>query len=85
MPVSRTSMCSWQRSAPVSPARVPVTEIEDVRYENGQIRFDTRGKNQIHMSGKDADGKTSAALSQADGERFVAAVKARQQYLATPR
>lgn len=65
--------------------RVPVREIEDVRYENGKILFETRGSTKIQMSGKDGDGRSSTAFTPADGERFVAAVKARQRELALPR
>jgi len=64
--------------------RVPVRDIEDVRYEDGQIKLRSRGgKGNFSMGGdKDGkDGKGHASFSPADGERFVAAVKARQAQL----
>ena len=63
-------------------ARVPVSEIESIRYEDGNIRMETRN-GKFRMTGKDGDGKSSAAFSPADGERFVAAVQARQRELAS--
>jgi hypothetical protein len=60
--------------------RVPVTEVRDLRYEEGQIRFRTgdegrRGRKHEH------DGGTSARFARADAERFIAAVRARQRAL----
>jgi hypothetical protein len=48
--------------------RVPVTAIEDLESHDGQLRFRTGPKN-----------TTSARLNAEDAERFIAAVRARQQ------
>jgi hypothetical protein len=48
--------------------RVPVAQVRDVRYEDGQLSFRT-GK----------DDRTSARFTPDDAERFMAAVRARQQ------
>jgi hypothetical protein len=64
--------------------RIPVTEIDNVRYENGRVLFDTRGKSHVSMSNSgDREGK--AQFTREDGERFVAAVKARQAALGVTR
>lgn len=60
--------------------RIPVNDIEDIRYEDGKILFSTRN-NQSHVSvgGRDVGNRDSRAqFTREDGERFVAAVKARQ-------
>jgi hypothetical protein len=60
--------------------RVPVQDIEDIRYEDGRIEFRTRGKNsKFSMNGSGKGGDDHAKFSPADGKRFVDAVKARQQ------
>ena len=62
--------------------RVPVQEIENVRYEDGRIQFESKGNVNFSMSGRgnaDGDRKNGARFSPEDGERFVAAVKARQR------
>ena len=61
--------------------RIPVSEIENVRYEDGKIQFETHGNTKFQMSGKDNDNRSNASFSREDGERFVAAVKARQAEL----
>ena len=61
--------------------RIPVRDIEDVRYEDGQIKLRSHGGKGNFSMGGDKDGKGHASFSQADGERFVAAVKARQAQL----
>ena len=48
--------------------RVPVAEIRDVEYHDGRLRFRTGPKN-----------TTTARLNAEDAERFIAAVRARQQ------
>ena len=62
---------------------IPVREIEDVRYDDGRILFDTRGeKSHFRIGGRNVGDRDShARFSPADGERFVAAVKARQSAL----
>jgi hypothetical protein len=62
--------------------RLPVHEVENVRYEEGQIRFESHGTSKFTMGGpgnEDGDGKNGAKFSPEDGERFVEAVKARQR------
>ena len=49
--------------------RVPVSEVHDMRYEDGQLRI---------RSGKDS--KLNARFTQGDAERFMAAVRARQAH-----
>jgi len=64
--------------------RIPVQQIENVRYEDGQIRFETRGGGHVNTSSQDTENRRAKAqFSAADGARFVAAVKARQQELGT--
>jgi hypothetical protein len=48
--------------------RVPVADVRDLKYRDGQLRFRTG-----------ANGTTSARLDPDDAERFIAAVRARQQ------
>jgi len=60
--------------------RVPVRDIQDVRYEDGHIKFDTRGNSHVSINGS-KDNESSATFSPEDGARFVAAVKARQAQL----
>ena len=61
--------------------RIPVSEIDDVRYEDGQIRIDS-GHGHGHFStGDRGNDHSDARFSPEDGERFVAAVKARKAAL----
>jgi hypothetical protein len=63
--------------------RVPVQDIENIRYEDGRIEFDSRGKNgRFSMQGKGNGGDEHGRFTPEDGERFVAAVKRRQAELA---
>jgi hypothetical protein len=64
--------------------RVPVADLEDVRYEDGMIKFETRGNHSHFSVGGKHDGSddSHARFTEADGQRFVAAVKARQAQLA---
>ena len=62
--------------------RIPVSEIQDIRYADGRIQFETRGKNShFSMNGKGDGGDDHARFSPADGQRFVDAVKRRQAAL----
>jgi hypothetical protein len=61
--------------------RIPVRDIEDARYEDGQIKLSTKGGKSKFSMGGGHDGRDHATFSEADGERFVAAVKARQAQL----
>jgi hypothetical protein len=68
--------------------RIPVQEVENVRYEEGRIRFESHGNVKFSMDGRpgrangrgdDHDQKGSGArFSEEDGRRFVEAVKQRQ-------
>lgn len=62
--------------------RIPVQDIENIRYENGRIEFESKGKNgKFSMSGKGNAGPDHGRFSEADGQRFVDAVKRRQAEL----
>ena len=65
--------------------RVPVAEVRDLRYEDGQIRFETgrEGRRDRGGDGRHENGM-SAQFSRADAERFIAAVRARQRALGVP-
>jgi hypothetical protein len=56
--------------------RVPVGEVRELRYEDGQLRFGSGRK-----SGRKRGNETSARFARADAERFIAAVRARQRAL----
>ena len=56
--------------------RVHVNDIENLRYEDGSIRFDVRGDNVNLRSGDHS--MNDAAFSEADANRFIEAVKRRQ-------
>ena len=57
--------------------RVPVTDVENLRYENGQIRFDTRGGN-VRMMSKGNNTSDNARFSPEDALRFIDAVQRKQ-------
>lgn len=60
--------------------RIPVQDVENVRYEDGRIRFETRGKSSVSFSrSRGGDTEDGIRVSPADGERFVDAVRRRQQ------
>jgi hypothetical protein len=55
---------------------VPVQEIEDARYENGEIRFDYRSNRRLKFHSFKSDGRSPMTNFQpADAERFVEAVR----------
>ena len=57
--------------------RVPVDEIENLRYEDGHIRFDVRnGRINVNSSTKGNSG--SAMFREGDANAFIDAVRARQ-------
>lgn len=66
--------------------RVPVAEVRDLRYEDGQLRFETgRGRRPTRdrarrLADKHGSG-TSARFTPDDAARFIAAVRARQRAL----
>jgi hypothetical protein len=57
--------------------RVHVNDIENLRYEDGSIRFEVRGGNVNLKTGKHS--MNDAAFSEADARRFIEAVERRQQ------
>jgi hypothetical protein len=73
--------------------RIPVQEVENVRYEDGRIRFESEGNVKFSMGDRsnrsnrtDGDEKGSGArFSEQDGRRFVEAVRARQSARASGR
>jgi len=68
--------------------RVPAKDVEDLRYENGELRFEGKGGsvniNSGSNSGKTNGGKTNGGktnggrFSEEDARRFIEAVKAAQ-------
>lgn len=61
--------------------RVPATAVENLRYENGELRFDVRGGNVKLNSGKNTN-SNGGTFTPEDAERFIIAVeeaKARQR------
>jgi hypothetical protein len=62
--------------------RLPVEDVENVRYEEGAVRFESR-RNASFSFGTGRDGGEGKGLrfAAADGERFVEAVKQRQREL----
>lgn len=60
--------------------RLPVEDVENVRYEDGAVRFESR-RNASFSFGTEGDGGERKGLrfAAADGERFVEAVKQRQR------
>ena len=65
--------------------RVPVQDVEDIRYEHGRIMFSTRGtRGDGHISIEsrgphDGNDSSGGRFSEADGRRFVEAVQRRQR------
>jgi hypothetical protein len=57
--------------------RVPVTEVENLRYENGEIRFDTKGGN-VKMTSTRGNTTSNARFSPEDALRFIEAVQRKQ-------
>jgi hypothetical protein len=58
--------------------RVPVAEVRDLRYEDGELRFGSERRR------RGRDSHTGARFAPADAERFIAAVRARQRALGVP-
>lgn len=55
----------------------PISDIQSVRYENGEIQFEYRNKHVLSFESISADnGKVLASFAPADAQRFVAAVNA---------
>lgn len=61
---------------------IPLSDVRDVRYENGRIEFDWRSKPAINPENTKNDGRDMlSSFSPADAQRFVDAVKARKKEL----
>ncbi len=58
--------------------RVPVTEVRELRYEDGELRFGSDRGRRKHKE------HTSARFAPDDAERFIRAVRARQRALGVP-
>jgi hypothetical protein len=54
---------------------IPVAEVHDLRYEDGELRVNADRRNGT---------KSSARFARADAERFIGAVRARQRALGVP-
>lgn len=66
-------------SALAKQVNVPLSDVRDVRYENGRIVFDWNAKPAISPDNTKSDGKDLlSSFSEEDARRFVAAVKARK-------
>lgn len=62
--------------------RIPVQDIQDIRYEDGRIQFESKsGNSKFQMNGRGNGGDDHGKFSEADGRRFVDAVKRRQAEL----
>ena len=57
--------------------RVHVNDVENLRYENGKIRFDVKGSAVNMTTGRGESG--AAQFSEADARRFIDAVEARRR------
>lgn len=55
---------------------MPVTEIEDVRYEDGEIRFEYRSERRLKFHSFKSDGRSPMTeFAPEDAERFVEVVR----------
>ncbi len=59
----------------------PLSDVQNVRYEDGGIRFDLRDEKTFSFDNVKVDDKRPAldAFSQEDAQRFVSAVRARKE------
>lgn len=57
--------------------RVPVNDVQNLRYENGKLRFDVRGGG-VKVNTSDQNGG-NAEFTEADAKRFIEAVERRQR------
>ncbi|HYW31282.1 MAG TPA: hypothetical protein VE869_07205 [Gemmatimonas sp.] len=57
--------------------RIPVESIENLRFENGQMRFEVRGANTKVFGSKDTG--SEALFRPADALRFISVVEQRQR------
>lgn len=57
--------------------RVPATDVQNLRYEDGHIRFELRNRDsQVNLS---SDSNRNATFLEADARRFIDAVKKRAE------
>lgn len=59
--------------------RIPVENVENLRYENGHITFGSKGGQVNVSSGSGGKGSGASTYSEADAKRFIDAVHARQR------
>jgi len=57
--------------------RIPVQDVENLRYENGRLRFDVRG-GQVKVNGTDHSGN-DAEFTESEARRFIDAVERRKR------
>lgn len=59
--------------------RVPVQDVQNLRYENGRLRFDVKG-GQVKVNTTDSNNNGGdAQFREEDAKRFIDAVEARQR------
>ena len=57
--------------------RVPASEVENLRYEDGHIRFEVRNNDtKVKMKNNNSD---NAVFAESDARRFIDAVKKRAE------
>jgi hypothetical protein len=60
---------------------IPVSEISDVRYEDGGLRFYGKDGGKMHVFENSHNGKEgTSAFNEADAQRFIAVFKARKAH-----
>ena len=62
--------------------RVPVEDIENLRYDNGRLRFDVRGA-KVKVEGTTDTSGANAEFSEEDARRFIDAVERRKKEKST--
>jgi hypothetical protein len=63
--------------------RIPVEDMQNLRYENGRLRFDVRGK-QMKIEGSGDSSGADSEFSEVDARRFIDAVERAKKAKATP-
>ena len=58
--------------------RIPVEDIQHLRYENGRLRFDVRG-GKVKLNTTDKSSGGNAMFDADDAKRFIDAVERRQR------
>jgi hypothetical protein len=59
-------------------ARVPAHTVENLRFEDGQLRFNVKGST-VNVRGTGSNSETTGRFTESDANRFIEAVKAAQQ------